>query len=88
MDRAHWADGWALLTRVVGPALVLWGVVVGIGFRIAGALSGPLRTEVEVNKDLAADRSHTWNMTTLLAYGWYRHRARNTTDATAAQRSC
>jgi len=67
MDRAHWADGWALLTRVVGPALVLWGVLVGIGFAMAGALSGSLRTEVEVSKDLAADRSHTWNTITLVS---------------------
>ncbi len=67
MDRAHWSDGRALLTRVVGPALVLWGVLVGIGFAIAGTLSGPLRTEVEVNKDLAADRSHTWNTITLVS---------------------
>ena len=58
MDRPHWADGRALLTRVVGPALVLWGLPVGIGFAIAGALSGSLRAEVEVNKDLRGPEPH------------------------------
>jgi hypothetical protein len=67
MDPAHWADGRALLTRVVGPALVLWGVLLGLGFVITGRLSGRLQAEVEVNKDLAADRSHTLNTITLLA---------------------
>ena len=67
MDRAQWADGGALLTRVVGPALVLWCVLVGMGFAIAGPLSGPLRAEVEVNKNLAAARSHTWNAITLVS---------------------
>ena len=67
MDRAHWADGRALLTRVVAPALVLWGVLVGMGLALSGPLSGPLRAEVDVNKDLAADRSHTWNAITLVS---------------------
>ena len=67
MDRAHWADGRALLTRVVGPALLLWAVLLGIGFAMAGPLSRPLRAEVEVNKDLAADRSHIWNTITLVS---------------------
>ena len=67
MDRAHWADGRALLTRVVGPALLLWAVLLGIGFAMAGPLSRPLRVEVEVNKDLAGDRSHTWNTITLVS---------------------
>src|SRR5215213_8783648 len=67
MDRAQGADGGALLTRVVGPALVLWSVVAGIGFAITGPLSGSLRAEVGVNKDLAADRSHVWNTITLVS---------------------
>jgi membrane-associated phospholipid phosphatase len=67
MDRVHWADGWALFSRVVGPALVLWGVLVGLGFVITGPLSGQLQAEVELNKDLAADRSHTLNTITLVA---------------------
>ena len=40
MGRAYWADGRALLTRVVGPVFVLWGVLVGIGFAIAGSAVG------------------------------------------------
>jgi len=67
MDRAGWADARALLTHVVGLALVLWVVLVGIGFAIAGPLSGPLHAEVEVNKDLAADRSHTLDTITLVS---------------------
>src|SRR5215213_9183568 len=66
MDRPDWSDGWALLRRVVGPALVLWGGLVGMGFLIAGPLSRPLRAEVEVDQYLAAYRSHTWNTITLL----------------------
>src|SRR5215213_4462801 len=66
MDRPDWSDGRALLARVVGPALVLWGGLVGMGFLIAGPLSRPLRAEVEVDQYLAADRSHTWNTITLL----------------------
>lgn len=66
MDRPDWSDGRTLLTGVVGPALVLWGVLVGIGFVIAGPLSGPLRAEAGVDKYLAADRSHTWNVITLV----------------------
>jgi membrane-associated phospholipid phosphatase len=46
---------------------VLWGVLLGIGFAMAGPLSGPLGAEVEVNNDLAADRSHTWNTITLVS---------------------
>jgi undecaprenyl-diphosphatase len=64
MDRLDWLDGRALLTRVVGPALVLWGVLVGIGFLIAGPLSVPLHSEVDVDRSLAAARSHTWNTIT------------------------
>ena len=67
MDRAQWADGRDLLIRVVGPALVLRGVLVGIGVAITGPLSRPLHAEVAVNKDLAADRSRTWNAITLLS---------------------
>ena len=67
MDRAHRSDGHALLTRVVGPALLLWGVLVGMGFAITGPLSGPLRAEIDINKNLAADRSHTWNTITLVS---------------------
>jgi len=66
MDRPDWSDGRTLLTGVVGPALVLWGALVGIGFVIAGPLSGPLRAEAGVDKYLAADRSHTWNVITLV----------------------
>src|SRR5215207_408810 len=66
MDLPPWSDGRALLTRVVGPALVLWGGLVGIGFLIAGPLSGTLRAEAGVDKYLAADRSHSWNAITLV----------------------
>src|SRR5215203_815808 len=66
MDLPGWSDGRALLARVIGPALVLWGGLVGIGFALAGPLSGPLRDEVDVDQYLAADRSHSWNTITLL----------------------
>src|SRR5215212_2109616 len=66
MDLPDWSDGRALLARVIGPALVLWAGLVGIGFALAGPLSGPLRDEVEVDQYLAADRSHSWNTITLL----------------------
>jgi membrane-associated phospholipid phosphatase len=66
MDRPDWSDGRDLLTRVVGPALVLWALLVGIGFVIAGLLSGPLRAEAGVDKSLAADRSEIWNTITLV----------------------
>ena len=46
---------------------MLWVVLVGIGFAIAGPLSGPLHAEVEVNKGLAADRSHTLDTITLVS---------------------
>src|SRR5215203_5037349 len=66
MDLPDWSDGRALLARVVGPALALWAGLVGIGFALAGPLSGPLRDEVDVDQYLAADRSQTWNTITLL----------------------
>src|SRR5215208_2163300 len=66
MDLPDWSDGRALLARVIGPALVLWAGLVGIGFALAGPLSGPLRDEVDVDQYLAAERSHTWNTITLL----------------------
>ena len=46
---------------------MLWGVLLGLGFVISGPLLGRSQAEVEVNKDLAADRSHTLNTITLLA---------------------
>ena len=66
MDLPDWSDGRALLTRVVGPALVLWGGLIVFGVVVAGPLSGPLRDEVDVDQYLAAERSHTWNTITLL----------------------
>jgi hypothetical protein len=66
MDLPDWSDGRALLARVIGPALVLWAGLVGIGFALAGPLSGPLRDEVDVDQYLAAERSHSWNTITLL----------------------
>src|SRR5215218_6166715 len=66
MDLPDWSDGRALLARVIGPALVLWAGLVGIGFALAGPLSGPLRDEVYIDRYLAAERSHSWNTITLL----------------------
>jgi membrane-associated phospholipid phosphatase len=66
MDRAHWADGRDLLTYVVGPALGLWGLILGMGLAIRGPLAGPLRAEYGVSKRLAADRNGTWNTITLV----------------------
>jgi membrane-associated phospholipid phosphatase len=66
MDRARLADGRDLLTYVVGPALALWGLILGMGFAIRGPLAGPLRAEYGVSKRLAAGRSGTWNTITLV----------------------
>jgi undecaprenyl-diphosphatase len=57
-----WADGRDLLTYVVGPALGLWGLILGMGLAMKGPLAGPLR----VSKRLAADRNGTWNTITLV----------------------
>ena len=70
MDLPGWSDGRALLARVIGPALVLWAGLVGIGFALAGPLSGPLGDEVDVDRYLAADRSHSSNTITLLGPTW------------------
>jgi undecaprenyl-diphosphatase len=39
MDRFHREDGRDLLTRAVGPGIVLWAVIVGIGFLVTGPLA-------------------------------------------------
>jgi undecaprenyl-diphosphatase len=66
MDRVHREDGRDLITRAVGPGVVLWGLIVGFGFALAGPLSGLSREEEAVNKDLAASRSSTWNTITMV----------------------
>lgn len=67
IDRAQWARRpgsphpcGRTGARAVGRALVM-------GFAITGPLSGPLRSEIGVNKDLAADRTHIRNTITLVA---------------------
>lgn len=66
MDRVHREDGRDLITRAVGPGIVLWGLIVGFGFALTGPLVGLSREEEAVNKDLAAQRSSTWNTITMV----------------------
>ena len=50
----------------MGPAIVLWGLIVGIGFAVAGPLAGPLSAEDAVNEGLAAGRGGPWDTMTFL----------------------
>ncbi|MEV8377020.1 phosphatase PAP2 family protein [Kribbella sp. NPDC056861] len=64
MDRFHRKDGGDLLTRAVAPGIALGGLIVGGGFALKGPLDGLAKSEESVNKDLAADRTGTWNTIT------------------------
>jgi undecaprenyl-diphosphatase len=48
MDRFHREDGRDLLTRAVGPGVVVWGLVVGIGLLITGPFAALDRREDEL----------------------------------------
>lgn len=61
MERVRWADGRDLLVRVVGPAFVLWILIVCIGLVITGPLAGPLSVEDAVNQALVAGRGGPWD---------------------------
>src|SRR6188472_2090883 len=67
MDRVRWGDGADFAVRVLGPGLLLCGVVVGLGFAVVGPLSGPLHAEDSVNRGLADHRNGIWNSVT---YVW------------------
>jgi len=49
--------------RVLAPAVVLFGVIVGVGFLILGPL-GDLKSENSISKALADGRTATWNSIT------------------------
>lgn len=66
MDRVHREDGRDLITRAVGPGIVIWGLIVGFGYALTGPLIGFSREEEVVNKDLAGQRSSTWNTITMV----------------------
>ena len=55
------------MVRVLGPVLLLCGVVVGFGLAVVGPLSGPLNVEDSVNQSLADHRNGIWNSIT---YVW------------------
>lgn len=46
--------------RVITPAVVLWGAIVGAGFLITGPLGG-LKSENVINQDLQKTRTSTWD---------------------------
>ncbi|HEU5486914.1 MAG TPA: phosphatase PAP2 family protein [Microlunatus sp.] len=63
-DHLRWADGRSLIVRVLGPAVVVWGLVTGLGYLIVGPLAGPLTTEDALNQQLASHRTPTWDAIT------------------------
>lgn len=66
MDRVSRQDGIDLLTRAIAPGIVLWGVIVGIGLLLKGPLLGLSHDEESVSRDLARDRTPTWNSITVV----------------------
>jgi undecaprenyl-diphosphatase len=64
MDRFHRQDGGDLLARAVAPGVGLGGLIIGGGFALEGPLEGLAKSEEAVNKDLAADRTGSWNTIT------------------------
>jgi membrane-associated phospholipid phosphatase len=64
MDRFHRQDGSDLLTRTIAPGIALGGVIVGFGLALDGPLHGLSHAEEAVNKDLASDRTGSWNTIT------------------------
>ncbi len=47
--------------RAVAPAALLFGLIVGLGFLLDGPLKGLANEETRVNRELAAERTSTWN---------------------------
>jgi undecaprenyl-diphosphatase len=64
MDRLHRQDGGDLLTRTIAPGVALGGILIGFGLALQGPLDGLSHAEESVNKDLAGDRTGTWNTIT------------------------
>jgi membrane-associated phospholipid phosphatase len=63
IDRSRPSVGSALrdmALRVLVPAIVLFGIIVGVGFLILGPLGG-LKSENSISKALADGRTSTWN---------------------------
>jgi membrane-associated phospholipid phosphatase len=67
MDRIRGAAGWDLVTRVIGPAVGLWAVILGIGLLLTRPLASTVRAEDGVVEGLAARRTGTWNS---IAFVW------------------
>jgi undecaprenyl-diphosphatase len=64
MDRFHREDGSDLLTRAIGPGVLLWGLIVGIGFLLTGPLSAVDKREDEVAAAFNRNRTDPWDMVT------------------------
>jgi undecaprenyl-diphosphatase len=64
MDRIHRQDGSDLLTRTVAPGVALGGLIIGFGLALKGPLDGLSHSEEAVNKELAGDRTGSWNTIT------------------------
>ena len=55
-----------LALRAVGPAFVLFGLILGVGLLMVGPLKGFGAREESVNRSLADSRTPTWNTITML----------------------
>jgi membrane-associated phospholipid phosphatase len=66
VDRVHRADVRDLVTRAIAPGIGLWALIFGLGYLLAGPLVRFSDTEDVVSKGLAADRTSTWNLITLV----------------------
>jgi undecaprenyl-diphosphatase len=66
MNRPSLGDGRDLLIRVVGPAVALWAVILGIGLILTGPLAAPIRAEDAVSQGLASARTAGWNSITFV----------------------
>ncbi|GAB2597320.1 phosphatase PAP2 family protein [Kribbella endophytica] len=66
MDRIHRQDGVDLLTRTVAPGVALGGLIIGLGLALKGPLDGISHAEESVNKDIAGDRTGTWDTITAI----------------------
>jgi membrane-associated phospholipid phosphatase len=64
VDRQPSGDVSRLLVRVIGPASVLWLLIVGAGLAIK-ASAGFVHAEDSIDRGLAAHRTGTWNGITL-----------------------
>ncbi len=63
-DYVRWADGRGLIVRVLGPAVVVWGLVTGLGYLVVGPLARPLTAEDALNQQVASHRNPTWDAIT------------------------